>query len=28
VVADGFLLVDADRERYLPGEMVEIWLYD
>jgi molybdopterin molybdotransferase len=28
VVADGFVLVDRDRDRYSPGELVEVWLYD
>jgi molybdopterin molybdotransferase len=28
VVADGFVLVDRDREGFPPGEMVEVWLYD
>jgi molybdopterin molybdotransferase len=28
VVADGFVLVDRDREGFAPGESVEIYLYD
>ncbi len=28
VTADGFVLVDRDREVLAPGEMVEVWMYD
>ncbi len=28
VKADGFVLVDRDREGFAPGESVEVWLYD
>jgi molybdopterin molybdotransferase len=28
VTADGFVLVDRDREGFAPGEAVEVWLYD
>jgi molybdopterin molybdotransferase len=28
VTADGFALVDRDREGHAPGEVVEVWLYD
>jgi len=28
VVADGFVLVERDREGHAPGEVVEVWLYD
>ena len=28
VVADGFVLVEQDREGHAPGEVVEVWLYD
>jgi molybdopterin molybdotransferase len=28
VAADGFVLVDRDREGFAPGEAVEVWLYD
>ena len=28
VTADGFVLVDRDRESFAPGEVVEVWLYD
>jgi molybdopterin molybdotransferase len=28
VVADGFVLVDRDREGHAPGEVVEVWMYD
>ena len=28
VTADGFMLVDRDREGFAPGESVEVWLYD
>ena len=28
VNADGFVLVDRDREGHAPGELVEVWLYD
>lgn len=28
VVADGFVLVDRDREGHPPGESVEVWLYE
>jgi molybdopterin molybdotransferase len=28
VAADGFLLVDRDRESFAPGDVVEVWLYD
>ncbi|MBX9584522.1 MAG: molybdopterin molybdotransferase MoeA [Gemmataceae bacterium] len=28
VTADGFVLVDRDREGHAPGEPVEVWLYD
>jgi molybdopterin molybdotransferase len=28
VAADGFVLVDRDREGFAPGEVVEVWLYD
>jgi molybdopterin molybdotransferase len=28
VVADGFVLVERDREGFAPGESVEVWLYD
>jgi molybdopterin molybdotransferase len=28
VCADGFVLVDRDREGHAPGETVEVWLYD
>jgi molybdopterin molybdotransferase len=27
VIADGFLLVERDREQLAPGETVEVWLY-
>jgi molybdopterin molybdotransferase len=27
VVADGFVLVDRDREGHAPGEVVEVWMY-
>ena len=28
VVADGFVLVDRDREGHAPGEVVEVWMYE
>jgi molybdopterin molybdotransferase len=28
VTADGFVLVDRDREGHAPGEVVEVWLYE
>jgi molybdopterin molybdotransferase len=28
VLADGFVLVEHDREGHAPGEVVEVWLYD
>jgi molybdopterin molybdotransferase len=28
VTADGFVLVDRDREGFAPGETVEVYLYD
>jgi len=28
VTADGFVLVERDREGHAPGEVVEVWLYD
>jgi len=28
VAADGFVLIDRDRERYQAGEVVEVWMYD
>ena len=28
VMADGFVLVDRDREGFAPGEVVEVWMYD
>jgi len=28
VIADGFVLVDRDREGHAPGEQVEVWMYD
>lgn len=28
VTADGFVLVDRDREGFAPGEAVDVWLYD
>ena len=28
VTADGFVLVDRDREGFAPGEVVEVWLYE
>lgn len=28
VVADGFVLVDRDREGHPPGDVVEVWLYE
>jgi molybdopterin molybdotransferase len=28
VAADGFVLVERDREGHAPGEVVEVWLYD
>jgi molybdopterin molybdotransferase len=28
VTADGFVLVERDREGFAPGEVVEVWLYD
>jgi molybdopterin molybdotransferase len=28
VVADGFVLVERDREGHAPGEVVEVWLYE
>lgn len=28
VAADGFVLVDRDRDGHAPGEAVEVWLYD
>lgn len=28
VTADGFVLVDRDREGFAPGDAVEVWLYD
>jgi molybdopterin molybdotransferase len=28
VVADGFVLVDRDREGHAPGEAVEVWMYE
>jgi molybdopterin molybdotransferase len=28
VTADGFVLVDRDREGFAPGDMVEVWIYD
>jgi len=28
VLADGFVLVERDREGHAPGEVVEVWLYD
>lgn len=28
VAADGFVLVECDREGHAPGEVVEVWLYD
>ena len=28
VAADGFVLVDSDREGFAPGEPVEVWFYD
>jgi molybdopterin molybdotransferase len=28
VAADGFVLVERDREGHAPGETVEVWLYD
>ncbi|HSQ55497.1 MAG TPA: molybdopterin molybdotransferase MoeA, partial [Gemmata sp.] len=28
VMADGFVLVDRDREGFAPGEVVEVWMYE
>src|SRR5262249_53924145 len=28
VTADGFLLVDRDREGFAPGETVDVWMYE
>jgi len=28
VIADGFVLVERDREGHAPGEVVEVWLYE
>lgn len=28
VAADGFVLVERDREGFAPGDHVEVWLYD